>query len=314
MKFPDKGILLDMVKGSVATLTLFLAYATFPLVGMVPGVLTPFPAAYYGIKAGRITGVAIVAISAASMAIMGDVSFLLFFLLQSGVISLALPAFLLAGKGGAKTIAYTVALNLGAILVLAVVYGVTQGVNPHAQALKAINASISQVASLYERVGVKGDELKALQLGIQQAGALIGRVYPSLLVVSLAIVAGLNLALLSKFTTRLPAMPAIGDFKSFKNPDQLVWALIVAGFALLLNNHQVSTAALNLLVVIVSLYFVQGTAIIAQFFTRYTVPKFVRVIFYIFLALQPYLVVAVAALGIFDIWGDFRTPKKQENL
>jgi uncharacterized protein YybS (DUF2232 family) len=314
MKFPDKGILLDMVKGSVATLTLFLAYVTFPLVGMVPGVLTPFPAAYYGIKSGRITGAAIVVVSATSMAIMGDVTFLLFFMLQSGVISLALPAFLLAGKGGAKSIAYTVALNLGAILVLAVIYGVTQRANPHAQVLKVINASISQVSSLYEQIGVKGDELKALQSGMQQAGALIGRVYPSLLVVSLAVVAGMNLGLLLKFSARLPALPATGDFKSFKNPEQLVWALIVAGFAMLLNNQQVSTAALNLLVVIVFLYFIQGTAIISQFFTRHAVPGFVRVIFYIFLALQPYLVVAVAALGIFDIWGDFRSPKKQENL
>ena len=314
MKFPDKGILLDLIKGSVATLTLFLAYVMFPLVGMLPGLFTPFPAIYYALKSGRTTGTAIVVVTAAVMAIMGEAALTLFFILQSGVISLALPAFLTTGRRGARAIAYTVAINLGAILLLAAVYGVTQGVNPHTQALKVIATSISQVGALYEQVGVKGEELKALQEGMQQAGTLIGRVYPSLLVVSLAFIVGLNLVVLTKFSARLPGLPALGDFKSFKNPEQLVWVLIAAGFAMLLPNQQVATAALNVLVVTVSLYFLQGMAVIGHFFTRFAVPKFVRVIFYILLTLQPYLVVAIAALGLFDIWGDFRSPKKQENL
>ena len=314
MKFPDKGTLLDLVKGSVATVTLFLAYVTFPLIGVLPGLFTPFPAIYYALKSGKTTGAAIVAVSAAVMAVMGGATVTLFFILQSGVLSLALPAFLTTERTGARAIAYTVAIDLGAILLLAVVYGVTQGVNPHAQALKVIHTSISQVASLYEQVGVKGDELTALQQGMQQAGALIGRIYPSLMVVSLACIVGLNAAVLMKFSARLPGLPAIGDFKGFKNPEQLVWVLIVAGFAMLAKNQQVTTAALNVLVVIVSLYFIQGMAVIAHFFTRFAVPKFVRVLFYLFLALQPYLVVAVAALGIFDIWGNFRSPKQQENL
>jgi uncharacterized protein YybS (DUF2232 family) len=314
MKFPDQRVLLDLIKGSVATLTLFLAYITFPLVGILAGLFTPFPAIYYSLKSGRTTGAAIVAVSAVVMAIIGDTAVTLFFILQSGVISLALPAFLPTGRSSARAIAYTVAINLGAILLLAVIYGATQGVNPHAQALKVIQTSISQVAALYEQVGVKGDELKALQEGMTQAGALISRVYPSLMVVSLAVIVGLNLVVLMKFSARLPGLVVAGDFKNFKNPEQLVWILIAAGFAMLLKNQQVATAALNVLVVTVALYFLQGMAVIANFFTRFTVPKLVRLLFYLFLALQPYLVVAVAALGLFDIWGDFRSPKQQENL
>lgn len=314
MKFPDKGILLDIIKGSIATLTLFLAYVTFPVAGMLPGLFSPFPAIYYALKDDRATGAAIVAVSAVVMAIMGDAVFLLFFILQSGVISLVLPAFLTSGRSTARAIAWTVAVNLGAVLLLAGIYGFSHGVNPHAQALKAITTSISQVSSLYEQVGVKGDELKGLQEGMQQAGVLIGRIYPALIVVSLALIVGLNLVVLAKFAARLPRFPASGDFRRFKNPEQLVWALIAAGFALLVNNQQVATVALNVLVVTVALYFIQGMAVITHFFTRYSVPKLVRVMFYILLALQLYLVVAIAALGLFDIWGDFRSPKQQENL
>jgi uncharacterized protein YybS (DUF2232 family) len=59
---------------------------------------------------------------------------------------------------------------------------------------------------------------------------------------------------------------------------------------------------------------VQGFAVIGHFFTRLKVPAFIRILATLFLFLQPFMVLAVAALGVFDLWGDFRNPKKQENL
>jgi len=245
---------------------------------------------------------------------MGGDAIALFYLMQAGMISLALPAFLATGRNGARAIAYTVAVNLGAILMLAAVYGVIHGTNPHEQAIRTIHSSIAQVGTLYEQVGIKGDELTTLREGMQQAGILIGRVYPALIVISLTFIVGMNLAVLTKFAARLPGLPAAGDFRGFRNPEHLVWVLIVAGFAMLVKSQQVTTAALNVLIVVGSLYFIQGMAIIAHFFTRFAVPKFARVMFYLFLTLQPYLAVALATLGIFDIWGDFRSPKNKENL
>lgn len=314
MKFPDKGSVLDLIKGSVATLALFLAYVMFPLLGMLPGVFVPFPVIYYTLKRGRLTGVAVVAVTTVVLALLADSATLLLYFLQCGVISLALPAFLAAGKRGGRSIAYSVAINLGALLLLAAIYGTTQGVDLHALVLKGIQASISQTTALYEKAGVKGEDLKSLQQGMEQAGVMIGRVYPALVAISLAVIAGLNLLLLRKVFARLPEPPALGDFKRFKNPEQLVWVLIAAGFATLLPSSHVTTAALNVLIVTLSLYFIQGMAIIAHFFNSFAVPRFMRVIFYVLLTLQPYLAVPVAVLGVFDIWGDFRTPKKKENL
>jgi uncharacterized protein YybS (DUF2232 family) len=315
MKFPEKGILLDLVKGSVATLTLFLAYVMFPVVGMLPGLFAPFPAIYYTLKRDRTIGAAIVAVSA--LALLTDPAATLLYLLQCGVISLTLPVFLARGKMGARSIAYTVAINLGVILLLAGIYGAVQGVNLHAQVLKSIQSNISQVTPLYEKAGIKGEDLKSLQENMEEAGKLIGRIYPALVVVSLAFIAGLNLLVLKRAATRLPKPPATGDFVRFKNPEPLVWVLIVAGFAVLVPNPLVTTVALNVLVVTIALYAIQGMAIIAHFFNRFAVPRYMRVVFYVVLALQSYLAIAVAALGIFDIWGDFRSPKppkQQENL
>jgi uncharacterized protein YybS (DUF2232 family) len=207
-----------------------------------------------------------------------------------------------------------VGINLLLILLLAGGYSVTKGVNPHTLILKGIQASIAQTGVLYEKAGVTGDDLKNLQQGMVQAGDLISRVYPALIIITIALIAGLNLALLRKNFKRLPDHPILGDFIWYRNPEHLVWFLIAAGFAMLLSDRQVTTAALNILVITISLYFVQGMAIVTHFFTRLTVPRVARGFFYIVLMLQPFLAGAIAALGIFDIWGDFRTPKQQENL
>ena len=295
-------------------MALFLAYVMFPLVGILPGVLVPFPAIFYSLKSGRTVGVAIVAVVMLALAIMADYPAFMLYVLQCGLISLALPVFLAAGKGGARSIVFTVAVNMVVILLLAVVYGALQGVNLHAQVLKGVQTSIAQTADLYSRAGIKGDDLKTLQQGLEQVAKLISRIYPALVAVSLGCIAGINLQLLRRFINRFSEPWLIGEFTGFRNPDQLVWVLIAAGFAMLVPDRHVTTAAMNLLIVVVSIYFVQGMAIISSFFAIFTVPKFARFLFYLVLALQPYLSVPVAALGIFDIWGDFRSPRKQENL
>jgi uncharacterized protein YybS (DUF2232 family) len=314
MKFPDKGTLLDTIKGGISTLALFLAYVSLPLVGMLPGLFTPLPGMYYTLKSGKGVGVAVVLITTAVLAIIADSSALFLYLVQGGLISLALPHFLARGYGAARTISFSVAVSLACILLFAAAVWLVQGVNLHGEILKGINYSISQTSSLYEKSGLTGEDLLSLQQGMKQAGALIARVYPALVLVSLGAIAGLNLLALARLAARSNRPLPIGDFRKFRNPDQLIWVVIFAGFALLLKSADVSTAALNVLIVTLTLYSLQGLAIIAHSFERFAVPRFVRVIFYVLLALQPYLTVAVAALGIFDLWGNFRTPRQQKNL
>jgi uncharacterized protein YybS (DUF2232 family) len=196
-------------------------------------------------------------------------------------------------------------------VIAAAIYWALQGVDPHEVILKGINSTISQTSSLYEKSGLTGEELQTLQQGIKETGALIARIYPAIVLIGLGAVAGLNLLVLRRLAARLGQTLPVGDLKKFRNPDHLIWFVIAAGFAFLFKNSDISTASLNLLVVTLSLYFLQGLAIILHFFDRFAVSRFVRVIFYVLLALQPYLALAAAVLGIFDLWGNFRTPKQQ---
>ncbi|HZV80931.1 MAG TPA: DUF2232 domain-containing protein, partial [Geobacteraceae bacterium] len=84
-----------------------------------------------------------------------------------------------------------------------------------------------------------------------------------------------------------------------------------AGFTMLLPYPDITRIALNLLIVTGFVYFLQGLAVTLAFFRKIAVPGLVRVIFWLFLAFQPYMLLAVAIIGIFDIWGDFRNPREK---
>jgi uncharacterized protein YybS (DUF2232 family) len=306
-----QGRIFDIVKGSVATATLFLAFFMLPGLGIIPGMFAATPAVFYGLKGGRKTGAAIVVATSVILAVVADPVAVVIYLLQAGVMSLALPEFLVRLKGGGRSILYSVAINLVCGLVAVALYSQVTGSNLHDKVTKGVQSSITQTTQLYQKAGVKGDELKVMQESMQRAGELIIVIYPALVTVSLGIIACINVALVRALGSRARMPVYVGDFAKFRTPDPLIWFLIAAGFGMLVQQNLVYLVSLNLLIVVCTVYAVQGLAVITHFFRRIAVPKFIRLLGCLFLILQPFMVLAVAALGVFDLWGDFRSPNKK---
>ena len=195
-----------------------------------------------------------------------------------------------------------------------VLFAVSGGHNVHHMAVDEIQKSVAQAVAIYEKSGVKGDELAALKQTMSSAADLVIRMYPALIVMTLIAMAGCNLMLLRRFAAGLGYRLNIGEFRDYRNPDLLVWGLIASGFSLLAGDRMVTTPALNILAIILVLYFLQGLAVISAIIARQSIAGVLRAGLYIMLLMQPYLAALVAAVGIFDLWGDFRTPRKQENL
>lgn len=311
---PPQGKVFDVIKGSVATVTLFLAFVYLPVVGMIPGLFASAPAAFYALKRGRGTGLGVVLGSCALLLALADPAATAIYLLQAGVLSMALPEFLARGKGGARSVIYAVAVNVSVLLAAAIVYGLTTGADLQAKITKGVQNSINQTALLYEKAGVKGDELKALNDSMHQAGQLVVTIYPAMVTVAYGIIACINLMLIAGIALRMGMPLQVGDFRKYKNPEPLIWLLIAAGFAVLVPENIVHLAALNVLIVLGTLYSAQGLAIISFFFQKLAVPVFIRLLATLLLVFQPMMVLAIAALGVFDLWADFRSPNKQENL
>ncbi|MEI8355195.1 MAG: YybS family protein [Deltaproteobacteria bacterium] len=305
--------MIDFVKSSLATITLFLAYMLLMFAGPLAGVLVPFPVLFYSLKNGRGVGIATVALVTVGLLFLTPAA-ALFYLFQCGIFALLLAEFLSRGKGAVKSITYTLLINMLAVSGLALSYGFWQGVDVNGLVVKGIRAATNQTALFYQQNGLKGEDLEALRSILAQTAEFTAIAYPALLLILLGAVACLNLFLLKKASKRFLTPLVFDDFSRFKNPDQMIWVLIAAGFALMLNDVLVTKVALNILLVTLSLYFIQGLSITSYFFKKYPVPGFLKILFYLMLVIQPYLTVLVAAVGVIDLWCGFRTPKIRENL
>lgn len=303
--------------GAAVSFILFSAYILIPPAGLVSGLLAPFPAVFCRLRHDRVTALIATLAATAMMASVFGMQAALLYLIQCAVIGLLMPELLVRGLTAYRAICWTTAANLVVYLLAAVVFIVSSGHGIdqlHQLAVGEINASISQAATLYEKAGVTGDELAAMKQSMATAAQILVRIYPALLTVMLIIMAGCNVALVRRLSSKPGFDLNIGEFRKFRNPDLLVWLLIAAGFALLADTPIITTPALNLLVILVLLYFLQGMAVVSTLIARQSFGGMLRVGLYLMLLFQPYIAAVVAAIGIFDLWGDFRTPRKQENL
>jgi uncharacterized protein YybS (DUF2232 family) len=89
-------------------------------------------------------------------------------------------------------------------------------------------------------------------------------------------------------------------------PDHLVWGAIGAGAFLASGHERLEAAGLNLLLILMPLYVIQGLAVFRHFFQRIGLPRLLQVVSFGLVAMQPLLLVTVSCVGLSDLWIDFR--------
>lgn len=307
------GMIGAVVKGSILTLGLFLLYSTIPLLGAFAGILVPFPCIYYSLKYGRVTGYAIVLMMVLFLAVLNQYN-LLPYLVLGGFCSLALPEFLGQGKGSTQALFISVGLNacFAAGLTLAAI--MLFNVDVDAQVRRIIHEAMIQVGETYRQSGISGKELQALEDGLKFFENSFVRLYPSFAIILFWAIAGINVVLLKKVSVSIGKEISFDSFTQYRNPDSLVWLLILAGFTLLVDNPVLSNIALNVLFLLYFLYLVQGLAICGWIAKKKNFPRALQVVFYVLLAVQPLLTALVAVFGLTDLWASFRMQKNNENL
>ena len=174
--------------------------------------------------------------------------------------------------------------------------------------------NLTAATRVHEKMGFPQESLDALR---ERTPALVEQMLqllPGLLFVSLCMIVLLNILFLCRrFPDRRAQWLSLSTFREWKCPEPLVWAFIACGFALFVPTAEaVQIVALNILLVIGVCYFIQGLAILAFFFHKNNVPRFLRSATYVLIIFQQMFTVVVAALGLFDLWADFRRLKKKD--
>jgi uncharacterized protein YybS (DUF2232 family) len=173
---------------------------------------------------------------------------------------------------------------------------------------RSLDENLMAALRVHEKMGFPKDSLDLLKERIPQVVQTTLQFLPGLLFVGLALTVLVNIVFLCRrFPARRAQWLSAENFREWKGPEPMVWGLIACGFVLFIPGLQfLRIFAFNILLVIGAAYFIQGLAIIAYFFHKNNVPRFLRGLTYVLIAFEQIFTLLVVGLGLFDLWGDFR--------
>ncbi len=125
---------------------------------------------------------------------------------------------------------------------------------------------------------------------------------PALVILTGALTIIANLVLFRSWT----GISSNVNLRLWRTPDALLWGLIAAGFAMFVPTYPAAVVARNVFVVLLGCYFCQGLAIVSYYLDRFRLPRGIQVAGYLLIAVQHVVAAMVLALGVFDLWGNFR--------
>jgi len=97
--------------------------------------------------------------------------------------------------------------------------------------------------------------------------------------------------------------------KMWKIPEQIVWLAIFSAIFLLIPQNNFKIIGLNILLILMPIYFFQGIAILSFFFDKKKFPIVLRFFIYSIIAIQQIFLLLIIGLGFFDTWVNFRRIK-----
>jgi uncharacterized protein YybS (DUF2232 family) len=176
----------------------------------------------------------------------------------------------------------------------------------------SVASAMSQSALMYEKLGMSQADSK--QIG-DRVLDVTERLLPALAAMLGALAVLVNLGLVARWLGKEKiGYQLFGGLVTWRTPEWLIWLLLASGFGMFLPLEAVRLAAINGFVLVASIYFCQGLAIMAYYLQMLAMPRVVRGTIYVIALFQPVLAALVCLAGVFDMWIDFRRlkPPSQE--
>ena len=300
----------DFFTGVAVSSLAFLAASLIPLLGSFFFVLTPLPIIYYYTKTGRIQGFAILLTSLFLVAIVLTLSGAaanLLFLFITGFLGLFLSETFRRNYSIEKTVVYPVTAILILWCSFIVLQSLSAGEDPWRLVEDYIGRNIQESIQFYAQLDIPAEQIDLLKDNFKQITSFLANIFPALVLVSVSFMVWLNILAAREIFQRTGMwQPDFGDLSRWRTPEGLIWLLIAAGGLLLVPVSLVRIVSLNLVIVCLFAYLLQGLSIISFLFKTKNVHRSFRILCYCLIFVQQYIIILIAAVGIFDLWVDFR--------
>ncbi len=301
-----------ILTGVAMTILIFAVTVYMPIIGFFCSLLIPLPILFYRLKLGRANGAIVPAASILIMAILlGGVGVDMLFFVELMLIGFVLSEFMEMNLSVEKTVLYGCAGVTAVGLATLFFYshmtrtGIGTLVSDH------VGRNLDLAMALYRNMDVPEDNIRRLANQMENIRYGLVSVLPSLAVSSILFVIWTTLLIARPILKSKGVFyPDFGSLRLWKPPAFLVWVAIGCGMALLFPIKIVKFFALNGVIILMTIYFFGGIAIVSFYFQKKRFPLMLRFFLYSLIAFQQFVLLLVIGLGFFDLWLDFRKSEK----
>jgi len=298
----------DILTGVLLCILIISMVYIMPLIGVFAWMFLPLPVLFYRLKSGR-RGGAIIMIASLAVLIISTSNFALNTLYFGSLLltGFFLGEFIEQHLKVEKIILFTGLSVLAACMVVLFLYsltlaqGVDQLVSNYVTRYQTLSTQLfTQSAELYP-------EMKVDQQMLQKASSMLVSAFPAIFINSYLSMIWLNILFIKKLLIKKGIIvKSIENLDQWRAPEYLVFGVIGLSVLMFFSMGALYIFALNSLIILMFVYFLQGIAIVSFLFKKKSTPFALRSFFYILIAIQPLFMFLVIGFGLFDTWFNFR--------
>ena len=299
--------------GLLTALSVVLALMAvyLPFIGILLVLFWPLPLVVLTVRQGLRWGIMATLVTGILMGLFMEPMLALRLVITYGLAGLVLGWAFAQGFSGVKTFLLTI---LAAILGQVVSVGLlllVMDVNPLTMQVEMLQSSFDTSLQLYEGMGMSEEALAKTRAEIEQGLQMLTYLFPLVFIIIGLLYGGVAYVTGGKILKRLghnvPQFPPVHEWRL---PQAFLYLF---GFALvglywggtrqIMWLYQISLNA-NALAIIAGL--VQGLVLLHCLFRHFRVSLFLRIVFYVFILMNPFLAQVVAMTGLIDMIFDYR--------
>jgi uncharacterized protein YybS (DUF2232 family) len=298
----------EVVKGIVCTSLIFGICFYIPFLGFIISMLIPIPILFYRLKLGRKNGSLVAAGTFLFISFFtGSVFFDIFFFALLLILGIVLGEMFVQELSIEKTVVYACLALWSTVAATLIYVSLASGIQITTLVSNFLGKNLQASLLFYEQIGMPQEHIQMIRDSSDLILYALVRLIPGMVTAGSLLVIWINLLVARPvLSTAKIHFPDFGCLNTWKAPEQFVWIVIGCGIMLLVPEKGIRILGLNGLIILMTIYFFQGIAILSFFFEKKDIPMLLRVILYGFIGMQFFLIMLVIAAGFFDMWLDFR--------
>jgi uncharacterized protein YybS (DUF2232 family) len=284
---------------------LYLAGLIIPVLGLLAAVFSPVPFILAYARSGRREGLASIGLACGLVSVITGWQGAVLFFITFGLMAIGIAEAMRRGSRPEGAALQGGLLPVAAIGIALAAYFAHLGKSPVVVIDEYLRNSLAEAAKIYTTLGLTEMSATINAVSDKFIYYLI-RLLPGIVIATSVIQAaccfGLTRTMIARKQGPAPDQPTLAQWHA---PDVWVWGLIATLACAVIPQESVNIISWNAAILFGVLYTAQGMAIVEHYFRKAGIHTAVRSMLHAIILALP-VVVCVTALGVVDIWADFR--------